>query len=84
MQWNLDTVDWKEGRSPETILNAVLPKLSAGSIILSHNNGFGIETYLPQLIEYAQNEGYRFVTIPELLPDGERTVDNNGLCKPAD
>lgn len=83
VQWNIDTVDWKEGRSPETILNAVLPKLSAGSIILSHNNGFGIETYLPQLIEYAQNEGYRFVTIPELLPDGERTVDNNGLCKPA-
>jgi polysaccharide deacetylase family sporulation protein PdaB len=82
VQWNLDTVDWKEGRSPETILNAVLPKLSNGSIILSHNNGYGIETYLPKLIEQAQSEGYRFVTISELLPDGERTVDNNGLCKP--
>ncbi len=83
VQWNIDTVDWKEGRSPETILNAVLPKLAAGSIILSHNNGNGIETYLPQLIEKAQSEGYRFVTIPELLPEGEHTVDNNGLCKPA-
>lgn len=83
VQWNIDTVDWKEGRSPETILNAVLPKLSAGSIILSHNNGFGIETYLPQLIEHAQSEGYRFVTISELLPEGDRTVDNNGVCKPA-
>lgn len=83
VQWNLDTVDWKEGRTPETILNAVLPKLSDGSIILSHNNGYGIETYLPKLIEQAQSEGYRFVTISELLPEGERTVDNNGLCKPA-
>ena len=83
VQWNLDTVDWKEGRSAETILNTVLPKLSSGSIILSHNNGFSIETYLPQLIEQAQKEGYRFVTISELLPEGGHTVDNNGLCKPA-
>ena len=82
IQWNIDTVDWKESRTPETILSAVLPKLSDGSIILSHNNGFGIETYLPKLIEQAQSEGYRFVTISELLPEGEVTVDNNGLCKP--
>ena len=80
VQWNIDTVDWKEGRSADTILNAVLPKLSDGSIILSHNNGFEIETYLPKLIETAQSQGYRFVTLPELLPDGERKVDNNGVC----
>ena len=81
VQWNIDTVDWKEGRSADTILNAVFPKLSNGSIILSHNNGFEIETYLPKLIEQAQSQGYRFVTISELLPEGDRTVDNNGLCR---
>ena len=81
VQWNLDTVDWKEGRSSDTILNAVIPKLSDGSIILSHNNGYEIETYLPKLIEQALAEGYRFVTVSELLPEGERTVDNNGVCK---
>ena len=80
VQWNLDTVDWKEGRTADTILNAVLPKLTGGSIILSHNNGFAIETYLPQLIEQAQQKGYRFVTVSELLPQGERKVDNNGVC----
>ena len=83
VQWNLDTVDWKEGRSAESILNAVLPKLSDGSIILSHNNGFEIETYLPKLIEEAQKQGYRFVTISELLPEGGRKVDNNGVCSGA-
>lgn len=83
VQWNLDTVDWKEGRSADTILNAVLPKLTDGSIILSHNNGYEIETYLPKLIEQAQSQGYRFVTISELLPEGNRSVDSNGLCKPA-
>jgi len=35
------------------------------------------------LIEKAQSEGYRFVTISELMPEGDHTVDNNGLCKPA-
>ena len=80
VQWDIDTVDWKEGRSAETILNAVLPKLSDGSIILSHNNGFAIESYLPQLIEQAQKQGYHFVTVSELLPEGSRKIDNNGVC----
>ena len=80
VQWSVDTVDWKEGRSADTILNAVLPKISDGSIILSHNNGFEIETYLPKLIEEAQGKGYRFVTVSELLPEGERKVDNSGVC----
>ena len=84
VQWSIDTVDWKEGRSADTILKAVQPKLSDGSIILSHNNGFEIETYLPKLIEQAQKEGYRFVTVSELLPAGERSVDSNGLCKSAE
>jgi len=79
VQWDIDSIDWKEGRSEETILNTVVPKLKSGSIILSHNNGHHIETYLPKLIEKAQAEGYRFVTIPELLPDGEHMIDQNGV-----
>ena len=82
VQWDVDSIDWKEGRSEETILNTVLPKLKSGSIILSHNNGYHIEQYLPKLLEQAQAEGYRFVTIPELLPEGEHTVDANGVWQP--
>ncbi len=82
VQWDVDSIDWKEGRSEEKILNTVLPKLKSGSIILSHNNGYHIEQYLPKLLEQAQAEGYRFVTIPELLPDGEHTVDANGVWQP--
>ena len=50
-------------------------------VILSHNNGYHIETYLPKLIEKAQADGYTFVTVPELLPEGERKVDANGVCR---
>ncbi len=83
IQWNLDTIDWKQERSAEVILNTVLPKLSPGSIILCHNNGYRIKDYLPVLIEKATEQGYTFVTMSELLLQGETTIDNNGMQKPA-
>ncbi len=83
VQWNLDTIDWKESRSAQTILDSVLPKLTDGSIILCHNNGYKIETYLPTLLETALADGYTFVTVSELLLDGETVIDSNGMQKPA-
>ncbi len=83
IQWNLDTIDWKQERSADTILNSVLPNLSPGSIILCHNNGYRIKDYLPVLIEKAQEQGYTFVTMSELLLEGETTIDNNGMQRPA-
>ena len=79
VQWNIDTIDWKQERSVETILSTVYGKLAPGSIILSHNNGYRIKDYLPALIEHAQAEGYAFVTISELLITGETTIDSNGV-----
>jgi len=81
IQWNVDTVDWKKERSAQTILDSVLPKLAPGAIILCHNNGFEIENYLPTLIETAQSEGYEFVTVSELLLEGETDIDANGVQK---
>lgn len=82
LQWNIDTIDWREERSSETILAAVLPKLTPGSIILSHNNGYKIKEYLPVLLEKAIAQGYEFVTIDELLLKGETIIDVNGLQRP--
>ena len=70
-----DTVDWKEERSTQTILDGVLPKLHPGCIILCHNNGYKIKT--------ATSEGYEFVTISELLLEGETVIDVNGVQKKA-
>ena len=83
IQWNIDTVDWKPERSAQTILDTVLPKLSDGSIILCHNNGYKIGQYLPTLIESALAQGYSFVTVSDLLLDGETLIDVNGVQKPA-
>lgn len=79
IQWSRDTVDWKQDRSAQTILDGVLKKLQSGDIILCHNNGYKIETYLPVLLETAQQKGYSFVTVSELLLSGETSIDNNGI-----
>ena len=83
VQWNIDTVDWKPERSAQTILDSVLGKLKDGSIILSHNNGYKIEQYLPALIEAAKAQGYEFVTVSELLLEGSTLIDVNGVQKSA-
>ena len=82
IQWNIDTIDWKPERSTQTILNTVLPKLESGSIILCHNNGYKIEEYLPPLIDEALAKGYEFVTVTELLLEGNTIIDVNGVQKP--
>ena len=79
IQWSRDTVDWKADRRAQPILDGVLKKLQSGDIILCHNNGYKIETYLPVLIETAQQKGFRFVTVSELLLSGETSIDNNGI-----
>lgn len=83
VQWDVDTIDWKQERSAAAILETVLPRLAPGSIILCHNNGYQIEEYLPTLIEQAQEAGYEFVTVDELLLDGATTIDANGRQQPA-
>ena len=81
IQWDIDTIDWKPERSSQTILDSVLSKLKSGSIILCHNNGYKIEEYLPTLIETAQANGYEFVSVNELLLQGETIIDVNGTQK---
>ncbi len=81
IQWSVDTQDWKKGRSAQTILDTVFSKLSSGAIILCHNNGYTIEEYLPALITRAKELGYEFVTVGELLLEGDTVIDVNGVQK---
>lgn len=76
-----DTIDWKEERSAKTILDTVIPKLHPGCIILCHNNGYKIKEYLPTLLKTAQEQGYEFVTVSELLLTGDTMIDVNGVQK---
>jgi peptidoglycan/xylan/chitin deacetylase (PgdA/CDA1 family) len=66
--WTIDTLDW-EGLSAAKITRKVLDKASPGSIVLMHAGGGAVHTpdALPGIIKELKDQGYEFVTIPELL-----------------
>ncbi len=75
--WSVDTEDWK-GIAADKIVSAVLGHVRGGDIVLMHDCIYGkghtaeaLKTVLPALIA----EGYRFVTVSELLSaDVNRTA----------
>ena len=64
--WNIDTLDWKYHNS-KMIANKVLKKVKDGDIILMHDiyraTSNSLETIIPKLL----NDGYKLVTVSELL-----------------
>lgn len=83
IQWDVDTIDWKNERSVDTIIKTVMGKVKPGSIILAHNNAKHITEYLPLLIKELKAQGYEFVTVSELIHQGQTTIDANGMQKKA-
>lgn len=74
INWNVDSQDWK-GLNKEKITQNVLKTVGPGSIILQHAGGghgsdlTGTIEALPDIIQMLKKQGYRFVTVPELLQD---------------
>lgn len=70
--WNVDSLDWKS-LSAEQVQYNILENAKEGSIILQHSSGSveedltGSVAALPEVIKILKKEGYKFVTIPELL-----------------
>jgi len=70
--WNVDSLDWKSLTAEQVEFN-ILEDAKEGSIILQHSAGgeeenlSGSVEALGKVITTLKNEGYTFVTIPELL-----------------
>ena len=70
--WSVDSLDWQED-PPEVIASKVLDNIHPGAIILMHDgaesDGDRTNTIksLHQIIPTLQEQGYEFVTVPELL-----------------
>ncbi|MDY2937810.1 MAG: polysaccharide deacetylase family protein, partial [Fusicatenibacter sp.] len=66
--WTIDSRDWETQNTAE-ILQAVLPKVEDGSIILMHD-GYrtSVEAAL-RIVDELKDEGYQFVTVDRLIEE---------------
>ena len=78
VQWDVDSLDWK-GISGEEIVKRVVGKVKNGSVILCHNNSDHILDALPVILDQLTEEGYKFVTMSELLYADNYTIDAQGV-----
>lgn len=73
--WNVDSLDWKKISHDEVAQN-VLPNVRNGSIVLFHSAGGKGEDLtntvraLPLIIRTLRGQGYKFVTVTEMLKTG--------------
>jgi len=77
ISWNVDSLDWK-GLSAEEVKTNVLENVTNGSIILQHSAGGAEEDLsgsveaLPEIIDVLKAEGFKFVTVDEILKDKDK------------
>ncbi len=78
IQWDVDSIDWKDISSKE-IVNRVVKKTKSGSIILCHNNGLHTHEALPYILSNLKEKGFTFVPIGELIYKENYTIDSFGI-----
>ncbi|HLO52009.1 MAG TPA: polysaccharide deacetylase family protein [Kamptonema sp.] len=68
VMWSVDSLDWRN--SMQSLQENVLHQASSGGIVLMHDGGGNrsktVEA-LPNIIAELRKQGYKFVTVPELL-----------------
>jgi peptidoglycan/xylan/chitin deacetylase (PgdA/CDA1 family) len=70
IDWDVDTEDWKPGRTSDEIFKTIARQVEPGSIILEHCAGGDRSATVQSLrktIEYLKAQGYEIVTLDELL-----------------
>lgn len=73
IQWGTDSLDWKNP-GVDVIVQRVLTRAHPGDIILMHASDTCLQTAeaLPRVLQGLKEQGYRLVTVSELLQLGKR------------
>jgi polysaccharide deacetylase family sporulation protein PdaB len=76
IQWDVDSLDWKNP-GVETIIRRVLKLVRPGTIVLLHASDSCRQTdeALPEVIAGLRQQGYKMVTVSELLHYGPGVLD---------
>ena len=77
IQWNVDSVDWKNISSDE-IVNRVTEKVKSGSIIQLHTGTEHTAEALPQILSFLEAQNLTPVTVGELIYHTDFIIDSNG------
>lgn len=82
IQWSVDSLDWKDNATPESIYKRVTSKVQPGSIVLFHNDAEHTPEALPNILKTLKDEGYEFVFISDLIMKENYCIDHAGKqCK---
>ena len=82
IQWSVDSLDWKENATPESIYKRVVGKVKNGSIVLFHNDAEHTPEALPDILKTLKEQGYEFVFISDLIYQDNYEIKNDGTqCK---
>ncbi|MEC4812684.1 MAG: polysaccharide deacetylase family protein [Scytonema sp. PMC 1069.18] len=76
VMWSADSLDYKRP-TVSRLVNNVMKNSKPGGIILLHDGGGNRKSTvdaLPQLISQYKKQGYRFVTVPELLEIEDKSL----------
>lgn len=66
VQWSLDSLDWREPGT-EFIVNRIMSNVTAGDIILMHNNAPDTPEALRTIIPRLKSRGFEIVPLSELI-----------------
>lgn len=82
IQWDTDSLDWRDDATSESICKRVTSKVKNGSIVLFHNDAEHTPEALPTILKCLKDEGYEFVFISDLILKENYEIDHTGKqCK---
>ena len=78
IQWSVDSLDWKDSATADSIAKRVINKVEPGSIVLFHNDADHTPEALPTILKTLKEQGYEFVFISDLIMTENYTIDHSG------
>ena len=82
IQWSVDSLDWKDSATADSIFKRVTSKVTNGSIVLFHNDAEHTPEALPAILKELKAQGYEFVFISDLILKENYTIDHSGMQCP--
>lgn len=87
IQWSVDSLDWKDTATADSIIQRVTSKVTNGSIVLFHNDADCTPAALPAILKTLKADGYEFVFINDLIYEDNYKIDHAGMqikCDPSE